>query len=65
MFIESSFLVSPNPLAPTIININSSINERHISFAKNTENDSNESNHTAIAMNDDELEAIPGLLLKR
>ncbi len=29
-------------------------NERHISFAINTENDSNGSNHTAILINDDE-----------
>ena len=29
-------------------------NERHISFAVNKENDSNESNHTALMMNDDD-----------
>jgi hypothetical protein len=28
--------------------------ERHISFAVNKENDSNESNHTALMMNDDD-----------
>jgi hypothetical protein len=28
--------------------------ERHISFAVNKENDSNESNHTALIMNDDD-----------
>ncbi len=28
--------------------------ERHISFAVNKENDSNESNHTALVMNDDD-----------
>ena len=30
------------------------MNERHISFAVKQENDSNESNHTAIIMNDNE-----------
>jgi hypothetical protein len=28
--------------------------ERHISFAVNKENDSNESNHTALIMNDED-----------
>jgi hypothetical protein len=28
--------------------------ERHISFAVNKENDSNESNHTAVVMNEDD-----------
>ncbi len=28
--------------------------ERHISFAVNKENDSNESNHTALVMNDED-----------
>ncbi len=34
-------------------------NERHISFAINTENDSNESHHTAIVMNDDDGDGNP------
>jgi hypothetical protein len=36
-----------NPLLP----------ERHISFAVNKENESNESHHTAIVMNDEENNA--------
>ena len=39
----------------TIINMNPTLpGERHISFAVNKENDSNESNHTALIMNDDD-----------
>jgi hypothetical protein len=34
--------------------MNPFVNERHISFAKNRENDSNESHHTAIIINDDD-----------
>ncbi len=41
-------------LSATIINMNPFVNERHISFAKNRENDSNESHHTAIIINDDD-----------
>ncbi len=29
------------------------VNERHISFAKTTDNDLNENTHTAIVINDD------------
>ncbi len=39
----------------TIINMNPTLpGERHISFAVNKENDSNESNPTALIMNDDD-----------
>ncbi|CAF1499533.1 unnamed protein product, partial [Adineta ricciae] len=39
----------------TVINMNPTLtNERHISFAVNKENDSNESNHTAILMTDED-----------
>ena len=41
------------------INMNPTLpNERHISFAVNKENDSNESNHTALMMNDDDSTII-------
>jgi hypothetical protein len=35
-------------------NMNPLINERHISFVVNNENDSNESRHTTIVMNDED-----------
>jgi hypothetical protein len=65
-FVSSYQLVSPqassttippilSTIPATIININPTLpGERHISFAVNKENDSNESNHTAIMMNDDD-----------
>ena len=34
--------------------MNPLVNERHISFAIDTENESNEYNHIAIAMNDED-----------
>jgi hypothetical protein len=58
-FFFELFLVSPQGLSATIINMNSLINERHISFAINRENDSNESHHTAIVMNDDDGDENP------
>jgi len=54
-FFFGLFLVSPQGLSATIINMN----ERHISFALNRENDSNESHHTAIVMNDDDGDENP------
>lgn len=41
-------------LSAAIINMNPLINERHISFVVNNENDSNESRHTTIVMNDED-----------
>jgi hypothetical protein len=41
--------------------MNPFLNERHISFAKNRENDSNESHHTTIIMNDDDGNRTTGL----
>jgi heme-binding NEAT domain protein len=55
-------LVSPQMLSATVINMNPSANERHISFAVKKENDSNDSNHTAIVMNDNES-TIDGSLM--
>jgi hypothetical protein len=46
-------LVSPQGLSATIINMSPLVNERHISFAKTTDNDLNENTHTAIVINDD------------
>lgn len=53
----SSATIQPvlSTIPATVININPSLpGERHISFAVNKENDSNESNHTALVMNDDD-----------
>lgn len=49
-----NLLVTSQTLSATIINMNLSANERHISFAVNTEHDSNESNHTIVIINDDD-----------
>jgi len=54
---SSSIIIPPvlSTIPATIININPTLpGERHISFAVNKENDSNESNHTALLMNDDD-----------
>ncbi|CAF4414152.1 unnamed protein product [Rotaria socialis] len=45
---------SPQMLSTATINMNPLARERHISFAIPKEHDSNESNHTAILMNDDD-----------
>ncbi|CAF0895311.1 unnamed protein product [Rotaria sp. Silwood1] len=53
----SSTTIPPglSTIPATIININPTLaGERHISFAVNKENDSNESNHTALVINDDD-----------
>ncbi|CAF0992403.1 unnamed protein product [Rotaria sordida] len=53
----SSATIPPvlSTIPATIININPTLaGERHISFAVNKENDSNESNHTAVMINDDD-----------
>ena len=42
-------------LSATVINMNPSVNERHISFAIKKENDLNENNHTTIAINDNDV----------
>ncbi len=44
-------------MSATIINMNPLVPERHISFAVNTENESNGSHHTTIVMNDDDNNA--------
>jgi hypothetical protein len=41
-------------LSAAMINMNPLATERHISFAANTEYDSNESNHTIVVINDDD-----------
>ncbi|CAF3964235.1 unnamed protein product, partial [Rotaria sp. Silwood2] len=46
---------SPQMLSTTIINMNPSTYERHISFAIKRENDSYENHHTAVIMNDDDV----------
>ncbi|CAF3522158.1 unnamed protein product [Rotaria socialis] len=55
---QASSVIAPSVLSTvpaTIININPTLaGERHISFAVNKENDSNESNHTALVLNDDD-----------
>ncbi len=53
----SSTIIPPvlSTLPATIINMNPVLpGERHISFAVNKENDSNESNHTALIMSDED-----------
>ncbi len=45
-------------LSAAIINMNPLAAERHISFAANTEYDSNESNHTIVVINDDDAVGI-------
>ncbi|CAF3405487.1 unnamed protein product [Rotaria sp. Silwood1] len=46
--------LSPQLLSTKIIHMNPSAYERHISFAIKRENDSNESHHTTVIMNDDD-----------
>lgn len=59
---QASSTISPPGLSTipaTIINMNPTLpGERHISFAVNKENDSNESGHTALVMNDDDSTII-------
>ncbi|CAF3737280.1 unnamed protein product, partial [Adineta steineri] len=53
----SSVTIPPvlSTIPATVINMNPSLSsERHISFAVNKENDSNDSNHTAVMMNDED-----------
>jgi hypothetical protein len=47
-------LILAQNLSATIINMNPLLPERHISFAVNRENESNESHHTTIMMNDED-----------
>ncbi len=53
----SSTIVPPvlSTIPATIMNMNPTLRgERHISFVVNKENDFNESNHTALMMNDED-----------
>ncbi|CAF0857757.1 unnamed protein product [Adineta steineri] len=59
LFSSEQPAISSQMLSAAIVNMNPLVSmERHISFAVNTENDSMESNHTIIVVNDDDNLAV-------
>ncbi len=56
-FSSNNQFILAQSVSATIINMNPLVPERHISFAVNTENESNGSHHTTIVMNDDDNNA--------